>query len=284
MGKDEVAKRPEEPEDKNWKKLARGALQVAGAVPFAGGIFSAAAGFWSEHEQNRLNEFLKQWLRMLQDELHEKQKTIADIAIRLDLNDEKISARVRSDEYQGLVKKAFRDWAGTESVKKQEFVRNVLTNAATASFSSDDVVSLFLDWLHTYSELHFAVIAQIYNHDGITRSHVWQQLGKGRPREDSAEADLYKLLFRDLSTGGVIRQHRETDYAGNFIRKERSKTSTRSVPHVKSAFDDDEGYELTALGKQFVHYAMSEITTKLEYRDDAKGGDRAADEGATDHE
>lgn len=275
---------PEEPEEKNWKKAARGALQVAGAVPFAGGLFSAAAGFWSEREQQRLNDFLKQWIKMLEDELREKQRTIAGIAVRLNLQDEKIAERVRSDEYQALVKKAFRDWAGTESGKKQEFVRNILSNAASASLTSDDVVRLFLDWLHTYSELHFAVIGEIYNNNGITRGQIWDRLGKARPREDSAEADLYKLLFRDLSTGGVIRQHRETDYAGNFIKKQRPRGSGSADPRLKSAFNDDDGYELTALGQQFVHYAMNEITPKVEYHDDTKDADSATENGVDDDE
>ena len=67
------------------------------------------------------------------------------------LHDEEISARVRSDEYQSLLKKAFRDWAGAESDNKQKFVRNILSNAAASNMTSDDVVRLFLDWLHDYS-------------------------------------------------------------------------------------------------------------------------------------
>lgn len=40
------------PEEGNTPKVIRGALQViGGAVPFAGGLFSAAAGAWSENEQ-----------------------------------------------------------------------------------------------------------------------------------------------------------------------------------------------------------------------------------------
>ncbi|SIS70228.1 hypothetical protein [Paracoccus saliphilus] len=279
MGSNDGTKKLTEPKSKGWKKAARGALQAAGAVPFAGGLFSAAAGFWSEQEQGRLNEFLKQWIKMLEDELREKQQTIAQIAARLNLQDEEIATRVRSDEYQALVKKAFRDWAGTESQKKQKYVRNILTNAAAASLTSDDVVRLFLDWLHTYSELHFAVIGEIYNNDGITRGQIWDRLGKGRPREDSAEADLYKLLFRDLSTGGVVRQHRDTDYAGNFVKKQHPKRTNRADPRMKSAFDDGDGYELTALGQQFVHYAMNEITPKLEYYDDTQGAESADQEG-----
>ncbi|HEY9021347.1 MAG TPA: hypothetical protein VIN17_11885 [Paracoccaceae bacterium] len=279
MVDDVGADEPEEPKDENWKKVARGALQVAGAVPFAGGVFSAAAGYWSEREQGRLNDFLKHWIGMLKDELREKQTTIAEIAMRLDLHDEKIAERVTSDEYQALVKKAFRDWAGTESATKQEYVRNILSNAASAKLTSDDVVRLFLEWLHTYSELHFAVIAEIYNSDGITRGEIWDRLGKERPPENSAEADLYKLLFRDLSTGGVIRQHRQTDYLGNFIKKKRPKGTGPADPRMKSAFDDEEGYELTALGQQFVHYAMNEITPKIEYQNAADDAEPVNEEG-----
>ena len=61
--------------------------------------------------------------------------------------------------------------------------------------------------------------------------------------------------------GGIIRQHRQTDYAGNFIKKSsrRSKSST-----LKSAFDNIEPYELTELGQSFVHYTMEEVVTKIE--------------------
>ena len=47
------------PSGKGWEKVVRGGLQVVGgAVPFAGGLFSAAAGYWSEQEQRRVDEFL----------------------------------------------------------------------------------------------------------------------------------------------------------------------------------------------------------------------------------
>ncbi|UQY80227.1 hypothetical protein HAV_00417 [Candidatus Hepatincola sp. Av] len=41
--------------------------------------------------------------------------------------------------------------------------------------------------------------------------NIWQNLGKKEVREDSADADLFKLIIRDLSTGGIIRQYRPTD-------------------------------------------------------------------------
>jgi len=206
---------------------------------------------------------------MLPDELREKEKTVLEIMARLNLQDEEIAKRVESKEFQSLVKKAFREWAGTKSETKREYVRNILVNAAASRMSSDDVVRLFLNWLDTYSELHFQVIAAIFNSAGITRGQIWTKIGKGEVREDSADADLYKLLFRDLSTGGIIRQHRETDYYGNFLPKTPERRPKGSGPKpIVSAFDDDEGYELTELGKQFVHYAMTELPPKIEFAEE----------------
>ena len=252
-------------------KISRGALQVAGgAVPIAGGVLSAIAGAWSEAEQDRHNQFFEHWIRMLKDELKEKERTIFEIMARLDLQDEEIAKRVESTEYQSLVKKAFREWAGTESETKRQYVRNILTNAAASRVSDDDVVRLYLDWLENYSELHFQVIGAIYNSDGITRGEIWRKIGKGQVREDSAEADLYKLLFRDLSTGQIIRQHRETDYHGNFIAKTPERRPKGSGPKpMVSAFDDGEGYDLTELGKKFVHYAMTEVPPKIAFSDES---------------
>jgi hypothetical protein len=39
---------------------------------------------------------------------------------------------------------------------------------------------------------------------------------------------------------------------------------------MKSAFDDDEQYELTALGEQFIHHAMTDIPPKLSSKRQAK--------------
>jgi len=252
----------------NRNKWVRGALNLAGgAIPFAGGFISAAASVWGEAEQERATETLRAWVKMLEDELHEKQQTVLDILARLNMHDDEIARRVRSDEYQSLLKKAFRNWAGTESKKKQEYIRNILSNAASTRVVSDDVVSLFIEWLQTYSEFHFEVIGEIYRNPGSTRAQIWDNLGKQSVREDSADADLFKLLIHDLSTGRIIRQHRETDYAGNFVAKRPQRPAQRgAVRTMKSAFDDTEQYELTALGQQFVHYAMTELSLKIAYR------------------
>jgi hypothetical protein len=257
------------PEEGNAPKVVRGALQVVGgAIPMVGGILSALAGAWSEREQAKVNRFFEQWVHMLEDEIREKEATVVEVVSRLDLQDEKIAARVESKEFQSLVKKTFRDWAGVESEQKRVLIRNILANAAASSISSDDVVRMFIDWIGQYSELHFQVIGAIYNTGGITRGAIWRKIGKGRVREDSADADLYKLLFRDLSTGGVIRQHRETDYHGNFVAKpavKRTAGASGGTKTLTSAFDDEDQYELTELGQQFVHYAMTDLPPRVAY-------------------
>jgi hypothetical protein len=116
---------------------------------------------------------------MIEDEIRKKEKTVAEVMAQLDLQDEKITKRLESEEYQSLVKKTFRDWAGAESEKKRVLIRNILANAAATEMTSDDVIRMFLDWIANYSELHFTVVGAIYNSGGITRAGIWAKIGKG---------------------------------------------------------------------------------------------------------
>ncbi|MCC8958982.1 hypothetical protein H8B02_37870 [Bradyrhizobium sp. Pear77] len=56
------------------------------------------------------------------------------------------------------------------------------------------MVKLFLQWIKDYSELHFAIVGAIYNSAGITRGGVWDELGRKPVREDSSDADLFRLF------------------------------------------------------------------------------------------
>lgn len=267
-----TSKADEFPEEGELPKVVRGGMQMVGGVvstvaPVVGSFLSAAASAWSENEQDKVNKFFKAWIKMLEDEIKEKEQTIFEIMARLDLHDEKIAARIESKEFQSLLKKTFREWSGAESEEKRQYIRNILSNAAATDLSSDDVVRLFIDWLRVYSELHFKVIAVIYKHygEGISRGGVWAELGKQEVSESSADADLFKLLFRDLSTGSVIRQHVEFDYYGNPVPKTPQRRPKGSGPKsLTSAFDEEDLYELTELGKQFVHYAMTDLPVRIE--------------------
>lgn len=247
--------------------IRAGINAVGGAIPFVGGILSAGAGIWSEKEQERINKFIHQMIGMLKEELREKERTITEIVERIDMMDETIKTRIESTDYQALLKKVFRNWAAIDTESKRIKVRNILSNAAVTRVSSDDVIRLFIDWLTNYSDFHFEVIGEIYQNEGVSRAEIWGNLGRGHVREDSADADLFKLLIRDLSTGGVIRQHRETDLHGRPYKKQSSaKPFAKSQnPYLTSAFDDKEQYVLTELGKQFVHYAMNEIVSRIGY-------------------
>jgi hypothetical protein len=244
-------------------RIARFALACLGGIPAVGGVFGGAAGAWSEAEQEHFNKVFESWLRLQQDEVREIGVTIAEILTRLDLNDQSIQKRIESPEYLKLIKKCFRDWSAAESEQKRVFVRNLLTNAAVHRICDDDVVRMFIQWIEMYSEAHFAVIHFIYKNVGCTRREMWAGIHGEHVREDSAEADLFKLLIHDLSTGHVIRQHRETDYAGNFIRKIPKQRTGGVSRTMSSAFDDEQPYELTKLGTQFVRYTMEGVMPRI---------------------
>lgn len=245
-------------------RIARLAMSIlGGAIPLLGGAVSGAAGAWSEKEQDHFNRVAASWLQLQKDEIKEIGITIAEILTRLDLNDEDIRKRIESPEYLSLLKKCFRDWSAAESEAKRILVRNLLSNAAVNKICTDDVIRMFIQWINDYSELHFKVIRWIYKNPGCTRKDIWMGVHGAAVREDSAEADMFKLLIRDLSTGSVIRQHREKDYYGNFVKKTRQSRGGQSSQTMKSAFDGEEEYELTELGKQFVRYTMDEVMPRI---------------------
>ena len=234
---------------------------VTGSIPFLGSALAEFSNARSEKKQNELNELLATWLKLHADEMQEILHTLADVLIRLDYSDPRIEERVKSPEYLSLVRKCFRDWSAAESDEKRKYVRNLLTNAAAPEqLCGDDIIRLFLKWIDDYSEAHFQVIKAVYNNDGITRHEIWMDIHGKMVREDAPEADIFKLLIRDLSMGGIIRQHRLVDLHGNYVRQRKRR---RQGPTLKSAFDQVEPYELTGLGNWFVHYTMTEVVLRI---------------------
>lgn len=184
--------------------------------------------------------------------------TLAEIDQRFASIGEQIEERISSEEYLALVRKSFKVWDDSDTDEKRKYVSNLLSNSAGTKLCSDDVIRLFVDWLRIYHELHFAVIRSIYKTPGITRYEIWVELrDENLPREDSPDADLYKYIFRELSTGGVIRQVRNTTEDGRFLKHRTIKRSPRgSIGAMESAFEDTKQYILTELGKQFVHFHL----------------------------
>ena len=240
-------------------------LAALSSIPCVGGVLSAAETFRTEEGTTRLNHLQTLWLEEHQRKILLLGQTLQGIADRLNGLGDEIDERVQSEEYLALVRKAFRIWDEADTEDKRRLVANVLTNSASTRASSDDVIRLFLDWIKSYNEVHFAVIREIFQNPASTRYDIWTGLYGDIPREDSSSADLYKFLIRELSTGGVIRQERSVNEVGQYIRKRpRNVRRIAASGLLESAFEDTKPYILTSLGKEFVHYTMNEIVTRLE--------------------
>lgn len=244
--------------------LEKFALAALGSIPWVGGFISALASMKTEQPSLHASSLQTQWLEEHQAKMETLSGTMQDIGRRFEAIGDDIDERLASDEYLDIVRKAFRAWDKADTEEKRRYVANLVTNAAGTRLCSDDVVRLFIDWLDTYHESHLAVIREIFSNPGSTRFDIWSAIYGNLVREDSAEADLYKLLIRDLSTGGVIRQARDTNADGQFLRKQTvRKPPLQANGTVESAFDSSKQYVLTELGKQFVHYSMNEVVQRF---------------------
>ena len=179
---------------------------------------------------------------------------------RLDLDQKEISSRVESKAYLQLVKKSMLSIRQQQQEDKRKMIQELLFTAATQSFCSDELVSIFIDWISKYSLGHFSVIFEIHDHGAITRKKIWNNMNGQQVKENSHEADLFKLVLHELSVSQLIRQQRSTDEEGNFLARSKKNTKTKknAAPKVlKSVFDDEKPYELTALGEKLVAYIHS---------------------------
>jgi hypothetical protein len=246
-----------------WAKYARVAMAALSALPWVGSVIGAAAELTSENAQESTDRAMYMWLKAHEEKLREILATLQDVFSRFESFGQGIEERVNSEEYMSLVRKTFTQWDHAETSEKKDMLRKLITNAGGLDVAKDDLVRMFLDWIDSYHEFHFAVIGEIYRNSGITRRRMWANLRGSFPREDSDEADLFKLLIRDLSTGGVIRQERHVDYSGQFVKQPRGRGGSQNSGVLESAFESTKGYELTALGSQFVHYVMTDLATPL---------------------
>jgi hypothetical protein len=244
-------------------RYARFILAALSSIPWVGGLIGASASLYGEHDQGQVNLLQQKWLEEHSERLRDVAAAIDEVTSRLDQFGEEVKERIESEEYLSIVRKAFRVWDEADTKEKRRLVQNLLAHAGGSRITSDDVVRLFIDWIERYHEAHFAVIREVYQHPGATRADIWEGVYGDQPREDSAEADLFKLLVHDLSTGRVIRQHRPTNNVGQFMKKQQVGRKSQPSAVMKSAFDDTEPYELTELGKQFVHYTMNEIVPRV---------------------
>jgi hypothetical protein len=246
--------------DDKRRKYGRFTLAALSSIPWVGGFLSASASFQAEQDQRRISDLQRQWLEEHSRKIKALGVALSEIVERLEELGEQADRRIEDPSYLGIVGEGFRIWDSAATQEKRDVVKHLLENSGGTTLCSDDVVRLFLSWIDSYHEIHFAVIREIHQAPGISRGKIWRNIYGQLEREDSAEADLYRLLIRDLSTGGVIRQHRETTYDGQFVKKRKRAGSSKTL---KSAFDYEDPYVLTELGKQFVHYTMSELVPRI---------------------
>ena len=239
-------------------------LAALGSVPWVGGVLAAAATFGFDESSAREDNLRNQWLLEHHQKLLRLRATLEEMVTRFEGLGDEIDDRIESEDYLTLVRKTFRQWDQADTDQKRKLLFQLITNAAGTRICSDDILRLFLDWVDSYHEAHFAVIREIYKNPGPTRYDIWlAAYGEPVPRDDSPEADLFRMLIRDLSLGGVIRQPRESDAFGRFKKKTTPARRQSASSTMESAFEDTKQYVLTELGKQFVHYTMTELVARL---------------------
>jgi hypothetical protein len=239
-------------------------VAALGSIPWVGGLIAASASLSAENEQQSLNELQRLWLEEHREKLKELGNTLSEILVRLDQLGDEVQERIESPEYLALVRKAFRSWDQADTEEKKQMFKKLIANAGASKLCPDDLIRLFLHWIDLYHETHFVVMKEIYRNPNVTRAELWQNIHGQPVRVDSSEADLFKYLIRDLSTGGVIRQARETDSAGHFLKKDTRGQSHKNPSRImESAFEDTKPYVLTELGKKFVHYVMTDVVSQI---------------------
>jgi hypothetical protein len=246
------------------KKYARFVMAVLGSIPWVGGLIAAASSLSAEQDQQRISDLQRIWLEEHKVKVEELGQTLNDIFARLDNFGEEVQERVESPEYLALVRKTFRSWDEADTEEKRQMLKKLITNAGAKNLCPDDLIRLFISWINQYHEAHFAVIKQIYKTPGVTRGEIWDSINPKRPPDNSSDADLFRYLIRELSTGGVIRQERETDMDGRFLKRDtRGQSHANPSRVMESAFENTKPYVLTELGKQFVHYVMEDVVPAI---------------------
>ncbi|MCC7388537.1 MAG: hypothetical protein IT431_07180 [Phycisphaerales bacterium] len=242
-------------------------VAALGSIPWVGGFVAAAAELRRDEAASESDDLRTQWLHEHARKLAELEATMEAVVSRFESFGSRVDERIQSPGYLSVVRQAFRAWDRSETDDKRQLIANLVANAAGTRVCSDDVVRLFVEWVDSFHEAHFAIVREVHHNPGSTRFEIWQAIYGELPREDSAEADLFRLLIRDLSTQGVIRQARDTTERGEFLRHRPPARRAPTPATMKSSFDDTDPYVLTDLGRQLVHYTLMGDVRRLEKAD-----------------
>lgn len=250
----------------NWKKYGRVAMAAMGGVPWIGSILSAAATLSAENEQGKTNHLLYLWVREHEDKLRQLISDMQLVFARLESFGDEIKERIESPEYLNLVRKTFRTWNEADSMEKRDMLRKVITNAGGSAIVGDDILRLFIELVGKFNELHFRIIRDVYTNPEITSYELGINLFGEIPPDNSAKADLFKLLMHDLNMSDLVRLPRDSDSTGKYVRATREKKPSNPSRYLKTPFDPNKKQVLTELGKEFVHYVMTELALQIEQK------------------
>ena len=245
----------------NYSKYAHFLCAAISSIPWIGSLIGASSALHAEIEQGEANVLIGRWLLEHQNKIVELQTTLNSIIEKVESCG--TQERLNDESFLSLVRQGFLVWDQANTTSKRDYVRRTLTNAAVSKICADDVVRLFLGWINQYDEIHFRLISILVQNRGATRGRMWEELGDTDSREDSADADLFKLLIHDLSMGHVLRQMRDKNMQGQFLKKSRRINRLGGSDTMESAFEDTKPYELTALGDQFATYVLNEVVPQI---------------------
>lgn len=235
----------------------RFAVAALGVLPWIGSLLSASAALHAERQQQEVNLVVQRWLDEHEARLVALRASLASVADRVDALGEGAVARLNHEAFLPLVRRAYQGWDRAQHKAKRQLFERLLVSAAGLDGDGwqGDRVRLFVDWIDRYDAAHFRIVSALNARPGLTRLGIWRATGRdgALPREDSSEADLYRMLVHDLSAGRVMRQVRRTDAHGRFLRTARGRAIG---PFLASSFDDRAPYELSELGRDFVRFVL----------------------------
>src|SRR5687768_14808146 len=82
-------------------------LAALGSIPWIGGFLSAAASYKAEEGALKQDSLQTQWLAEHNDKIIQLKSTLENVQGRFDSLGEVVDERIQSEEYIGLVRKAF---------------------------------------------------------------------------------------------------------------------------------------------------------------------------------
>lgn len=241
--------------------LTNAVLQtVAGAIPFAGGLLSAAVSLHSEIKQNETNLLLQSLVSSLEDDFQTLALTMSEINQRIDLCEEKVCRKVSGKAYQNLFKKVVRNWSEVDSEQKRIQVRNLLVNFSLCKSDDEDKIKQYIEWVIKLSPLEIKILSIIRasGEVGMSREVIWKTLGnEEKPREVSRQADFFRFAMHNLQNLQMIRVKRKLEVDGRLTPKEYEMGVDIQENRT---FDPTVPFRLTRMGEEFAAYSSEDIS------------------------